>query len=166
MIYFVDKGDRISQEELGEGCTDEIYGILTQCWHEDPAQRPTFTKLVYLMQDSLRRNRTSSGLKRLLPAQQRKSYAAAVEAGTIVETDMDDVVSLNNSTSGSSLRTPRATDWSRGPSNGPTAPKMKSSSTGYMYGTGRERGESSEYGDVPDHARRPSLSTGVPVRPL
>ena len=38
----VDRGYRM---ESPEGCPDQIYKVMTECWNEEPSQRPTFTRI-------------------------------------------------------------------------------------------------------------------------
>lgn len=38
----VEKGYRM---ESPEGCPDQIYNVMKDCWNEDPSQRPNFTRI-------------------------------------------------------------------------------------------------------------------------
>ena len=31
--------------ESPEGCPDQIYKVMTDCWNKDPSMRPTFTRI-------------------------------------------------------------------------------------------------------------------------
>ena len=44
VIFYVQKGERIKQHELG--CSDDVYAILERCWNDSPARRPKFTDLI------------------------------------------------------------------------------------------------------------------------
>lgn len=44
------RGERLSRPER---CTDEIYEIMTNCWHADPKERPTFEDIVKLTERML-----------------------------------------------------------------------------------------------------------------
>ncbi|XP_050082961.1 mast/stem cell growth factor receptor Kit isoform X2 [Anopheles aquasalis] len=39
---FLEQGKRL---ERPENCTAEVYALMLKCWHEDPAQRPTFEQI-------------------------------------------------------------------------------------------------------------------------
>ena len=59
VIFFVEKGERIGQDAL-EGCTDEVYAILLNCWDCSPENRPRFAQLVQLFTGLLQRYRSDT----------------------------------------------------------------------------------------------------------
>ncbi|KAK8755811.1 hypothetical protein V5799_001486, partial [Amblyomma americanum] len=43
ILRYLDQGLRMPKPEI---CPNELYEVMRQCWHHDPAQRPTFAELV------------------------------------------------------------------------------------------------------------------------
>merc|ERR1719198_705696 len=43
VIVAVLEGKRMGQPD---GCADEMYGLMMQCWRDDPAERPTFVEAI------------------------------------------------------------------------------------------------------------------------
>ena len=42
VTQYVDKGYRM---DAPDGCPDEVYNIMSDCWKKDPSQRPNFTRI-------------------------------------------------------------------------------------------------------------------------
>lgn len=42
LIPFLLSGERLDKPDI---CTDQVYTLMLQCWHEDPVERPSFEEL-------------------------------------------------------------------------------------------------------------------------
>ena len=49
IITFVCGGGRLERKELEIGCPDALWDIISSCFDEDPATRPTFARLALLL---------------------------------------------------------------------------------------------------------------------
>lgn len=59
VVDFLKSGARLKQPD---GCPNEIYEIMTSCWHLDPSERPSFSDLVTSLERELL-NRGEKGLE-------------------------------------------------------------------------------------------------------